>query len=395
MKGFDHQFWLRALRPACLLAGGWLVGSLMAPPAVAQSPDDPSAAAEVTGEAESAAVSDTPPEVAAAIKQLEGDQYAARQSAQRKLIAIGAPALELTAQAAAEGSLETSTRAAHILWAWADASDPGLATLALEKLSTLTQRPIEAADAQRRLAEVREAAAIAAIEGLGGFVEMDRTAVMLGRMGTPLQVTVNKDWKGGAEGLKHIAMIRNATTLSLHGAPLGDEAVPELEKLANVPRMEFFGQNFTPELVDKAREKLPLTIIDVRKGGARLGIRGLDAQEIVADSPAAKAGLMVGDKITEFEGQPIANFEELTTAIASRLPGDTVTIKFLRAGEPRETKVTFDRWGDAAGAGRAIPDASPAAQGLFGPAPRLAPIPRVPFGPERPMPVPLADPPPK
>lgn len=367
----------------------------MAPLAVAQGPEDPSAVAEVTGEAESPAQSDAPPEVAAAIKQLEGDQYAARQAAQRKLIAIGAPALELTAQAAAEGSLETSTRAAHILWAWADSSDPSLATSALEKLSTLAQRPIEAADAQRRLAEVREVAAIAAIEGLGGFVEMDRTFVMMGSMGTPLQVTINKDWTGGAEGLKHIAMIRNATTLSLHGAPLGDEAVPELEKLANVKRMEFFGQKFTPELVDKAREKLPLTIIDVRKGGARLGIRGLDSQEIVADSPAAKAGLMIGDRITEFEGKPIANFDELTTEIANRLPGDTVTIKFLRGTETREAKVTFDRWGDAAGAGRAIPDASPAAQGLFGPAPRLAPIPRVPFGQERPTPAPPADPLPK
>ncbi|WP_428304768.1 PDZ domain-containing protein [Lacipirellula sp.] len=368
------------------------------PVSLAQTPDDEHAAAEKAGPAVEPSVASpelAPPEVLAAVKELDGDRYATRQAAQRELIAIGAPALELTAQTAADGSLEAATRSISILWTWANSPEQSLAIASLEKLSTLANRPLEASEAQRRLADVREAAAIAAVKELGGYVEMDRTFGMLGGFGTPLQITVNKDWKGGTGGLTHIAAIRNATTLSLHGAPLGDEAVPELEKLTNVKRMEFFGQKFTPELVDKAREKLPTTIIDIRKGGARLGIRGLDSQEIVANSPAAKAGLMVGDKITEFEGKPITEFDELTTEISNRLPGDTVTIKFLRGGETREAKVTFDRWGDDAGAGRAIPDATPAEQGLFGPAPRLAPIPRVPFGQEVPTPAAPADPLPK
>ncbi|BBO32354.1 hypothetical protein PLANPX_1966 [Lacipirellula parvula] len=397
MKGFQLRSALRSLRRAWLLAGGLVASLFAAPLAVAQAPDVQAEIAkqgESPAEPEPAAAPEAPPEVAAAIKQLEGDQYAARQAAQRTLIAIGAPALEPTAQAAAKGGLETSTRAAHILWAWADSADQTLAIPALEKLATLAQRPVEAAEAQRRLADLREAAAIAAIKELGGFVEMDRTFAMMGAYGTPLQITLNKDWKGGAEGLKHIALIRNATTLSVHGAPLGDEALPELEKLANVKRMEFFGQKFTPELVDKSREKLPATLIDIRKGGARLGIRGLDAQEIVADSPAAKAGLIIGDKITAFEGKPIATFEELTAAISDRMPGDTVTIKFTRAGEERETKVTFDRWGDKAGAGRALPDAPPSEQGLFGPVPRITPLQRVPFD-DRPTPTSPSDPLPK
>lgn len=60
----------------------------------------------------------------------------------------------------------------------------------------------------------------------------------------------------------------------------------------------------TPELVEKAREKLPNTILEVR-GPARLGIRGLDAIEIVPNSPAAKAGLVVHDRIVEFAGKKI------------------------------------------------------------------------------------------
>ena len=338
-------------------------------------------------------------ELAEAIRQLDDDEYAVRQSAQRQLTKIGGPALELTAQVAASGSLESSTRAVNVLWKWADTTEKPLNQQALEKIAALANRPVEAADAQRRLAVLREATAIQAIVELGGRVDLDRSFGMVGGDGAPLQVIVGKDWKGGVDGLKHIADVRRATTVSLWSAPLGDEALPNLEELGNIRRLELYGLTMTPELVEKAREKLPNTMVEVR-GPARLGIRGLDAIEIVPNSPAAKAGLVVHDRIVEFAGKKIETFEQLTAEIGKCKAGETVDIKFLRGTETRDAKVTFDAWGEDVSAQTLPGDAPPATQGLFGPIPRAVPprmLPRVqierrPFGVPRAVPPGPADP---
>jgi hypothetical protein len=321
---------------------------------------------------------DAPPEVAAAVRELDSDRYATRQAAQRRLNAIGLPALDATADAAANGSLESSTRAVSILWKWAESNESPLNRLALEEIASLKNRPVESADAQQRLAVLREEEAIRQVAKLGGRVEADRTFGFIGGAGQPLQVIVGKDWEGGVEGLKHIADIPRATTLSLWSAPLGDEALPRLEELGAVRRLELYGLKMTPELVEKTRGKLPNTIVEVR-GPARLGIRGIDAIEIVPNSPAAKAGLVVHDRIIEFNGKPIdtgkptEDFNALTTEIGKCEAGQTVKIKFRRGQEIREAEVTFDAWGTDVSPGAPLADVPPQQQGLFGPVPRIIP----------------------
>lgn len=352
-----------------------------APPAAEATESTPAAVVP-----EPAALEPVPPEVAEAIKQLDDDRYAIRQSAQRRLAEIGAPALEHTAQVAGGGSLESATRAMNVLWKWAESTEQPLNRHALEKIAVIASRPIEAAEATRRLVVLREKEAIDAIVKLGGRVEPDRSYGFVGGDGAPLQVIVGKDWKGGVDGLKHVADIPRATTLSLWSAPLEDEAMPRLATLKNLRRMELYGVQMTPELVDQAREKLPNTMIEVR-GPARLGIRGLDAIEIVPNSPAAKAGLVVHDRITEFNGVPIETFEQLTTEIGKCKAGDSVGIKFRRGAETREAKVTFDAWGDDVNPG-APTDVPPEQQGLFGRPPAFVPRRALPFR-ATPAPVPI------
>ena len=333
-------------------------------------------------------------EIAEAISQLDDDRYAVRQAAQKELTKLGDPALELTAEVAANGSLESSTRAVNVLWKWAESKDSPLNRRALEKIAELANRPVESADATRRLAVLRENEAIAKLLELGAHIESDRAYGALAGANVPLQIVIRPSWKGGVEGLKHVADVQRATTLSLWSAPLGDEALPELEKLGSLRRIELYGLTINDELIDKSREKLPNTIVEVRRGGARLGIRGLNAQEIVPNSPAAKAGLIVNDTITEFGVKPIKTFEDLTAEIAKCKPGDTVEIKFKRGVDDRSAKVTFDRWGDDLGAGKPTPDADPSEQGLFGPIPRVIPtrvLPRMEIG--RPRGIPPAVPP--
>lgn len=279
------------------------------------------------------------------VGELDDDRYAVREAAQKRLAAAGSPALEKVAQVAATGSLESSTRAVSVLVGWADSEDNKFSLAALEHIAALANRPTEAGMALERLADVREAAAIESIKGLGGRFDYDRSLGMVGGMSAPLQIIIGPQWKGDVDGLKHVAAVRSARTLSLHSAPLDDAALATLAQCIQLQRIEVYGTAVSAEAVAKLQPRMPNTVFDIR-GGARLGIRGLIIEQIVVDSPAEKAGLARNDRVTEFAGQPIETFEQLTQQIAKCKPGDTVTVKVLRGTETLEKKVTFDRWGD-------------------------------------------------
>ena len=61
---------------------------------------------------------------------------------------------------------------------------------------------------------------------------------------------------------------------------------------------------------------------------------------VVAASPAAEAGLLVGDVIVTFDGQPISSAENLLDALSGQRVGQAVTLKVLRGGKMAEVNVT-------------------------------------------------------
>jgi S1-C subfamily serine protease len=62
---------------------------------------------------------------------------------------------------------------------------------------------------------------------------------------------------------------------------------------------------------------------------------------IVPGGPAARAGLLPGDVITRFGGQPIADPAALLDAVRSRQPGARVLVKFTRNGVARTVMLTL------------------------------------------------------
>lgn len=66
------------------------------------------------------------------------------------------------------------------------------------------------------------------------------------------------------------------------------------------------------------------------------GVRFSDVRE---GSPAAKAGLKGGDILVEFDGKTIKNLYDYTYALRARKPGDMVSVKVMRNGQPVEAKV--------------------------------------------------------
>jgi len=63
--------------------------------------------------------------------------------------------------------------------------------------------------------------------------------------------------------------------------------------------------------------------------------------EVNADSPAEKAGIQRGDIITEFNGHPIHEMNELPRLVADTAPGAKATVKVLRNGKEKTFTMTI------------------------------------------------------
>ncbi|MCS7044499.1 MAG: M28 family peptidase [Bryobacteraceae bacterium] len=68
---------------------------------------------------------------------------------------------------------------------------------------------------------------------------------------------------------------------------------------------------------------------------------GFRLSDVMKGSPAEEAGLKGGDVIIEFDGKPITNLYDFTYVLRTKKPGDTVTVKYRRGGEVRETQATL------------------------------------------------------
>jgi serine protease Do len=68
---------------------------------------------------------------------------------------------------------------------------------------------------------------------------------------------------------------------------------------------------------------------------------GVLVQRVTTGGPADKAGLKVGDIITTIDGRAIKDGDDLVNEIASRRPGSTIRLGFLRDGKQSDTSVTI------------------------------------------------------
>ncbi|HKD78114.1 MAG TPA: Do family serine endopeptidase [Candidatus Angelobacter sp.] len=69
---------------------------------------------------------------------------------------------------------------------------------------------------------------------------------------------------------------------------------------------------------------------------------GALVSQVEPDSPAAKAGLKVGDVITGLNGKKMESSGQLQAAISSRRPGDKITLDIFRDGKTTSIPVTLE-----------------------------------------------------
>lgn len=104
--------------------------------------------------------------------------------------------------------------------------------------------------------------------------------------------------------------------------------------------------------IDKVHEALPQLKTGARVAAEKRPFLGVTANQnskeegaaiaqVQPGTAAAKAGLKAGDLITEFNGQAIRSWNDLTAAIRRCKPGDRVKLKLRRGSDVLELEVTL------------------------------------------------------
>ena len=119
------------------------------------------------------------------------------------------------------------------------------------------------------------------------------------------------------------------------------------------------------------RPRLGISVSDVTAVDAEVyrlpTVSGAEINTVEEGSPAARAGLQIGDVIVAVDGQPIDDATELTTRLARRQPGDEVRLTIVRGGARRDVSVRlgeFERPATTPAARAPGGDASSVALGL-------------------------------
>jgi S1-C subfamily serine protease len=109
-----------------------------------------------------------------------------------------------------------------------------------------------------------------------------------------------------------------------------DRTVDELMRRGRIPRPYLGVGTQTVRLSEGLRERL--------QTDQRSAVIVVDVQP---DSPAAAAGLMVGDVIVSLGGTRITEPGDLRAVLRPQHVGETVTLMVARGGEPREVRLTI------------------------------------------------------
>jgi serine protease Do len=80
---------------------------------------------------------------------------------------------------------------------------------------------------------------------------------------------------------------------------------------------------------------------------------GAVVTQVDPDAPGGKAGLKVGDVITELNGKPVTNAGELQMQVGQKRPGDTIQLDVMRDGKTVNLPVTLEAMSRANGGANA------------------------------------------
>lgn len=261
--------------------------------------------------------------------ELKHQDFAVREAATKKLPELGASAIKPVAEIALQNNLEAGLRAVSVLeklYLSEDVVAFDHAEASLNRLIAQSKLPAVAQKAAETLAAnhftVTQRRAIAEVRRLGGQIQMeyDFPVIVNGEhlrpeKGWARSAAINRRWKGGVEGLRHLVRLKSLQTIYLvSGHPLSEKTVLELEKEM-------------PDTVLQTRGRAMLGV------GTRSDTLGCSISHIREESGAREAGMRINDVVVEIAGKPVKRPEDLIAIIGEFKEGEQVEIVALR-GDP-------------------------------------------------------------
>jgi hypothetical protein len=294
----------------------------------------------------------TPPHIAELIQRLEHSDFAQREAASRQLQESGTEAIAALLDAAIHQPPEAAIRSLHILenlllsddMSVFEAADDGLTQLMASDRGNVV---VAASQILSRHMLLREERAVAAIRELGGTVQYDvpdpnqdvRRQIFLGPERhqlssldfVPRKILLGTDWKGGLEGLKYLRWLGHRDQLELYVTRGAKVSLADAQALGSV----------LPNLI--VHERGPFLGLE---GNTHPGVEQCIVGRVVADGPAARAGLQANDNILQLEGRKITSFQDLVDQLIPYQIGEELTLTIDRRGqsEPMTVEAVLGEW---------------------------------------------------
>jgi hypothetical protein len=343
----------------------------------------------------------TAQQMAAWVKDLDADEFLARETAMLSLIEAGPAAIEpLTAPETPIRSIEAATRATHILQTLGLSPDFDVqeeARAALAAMAARREAPQlarRAAHALETLTEQRAAQSLVELETLGAKITRSQMFNGFGIEEYVHSIEIGPDFRGSEPDLRRLkwlpetrvliftgpkatdAWLKHAadmdrlselhlyeaavsdaglalfenhaalTQVGLYYSALTDEALPHLQKLPALNFVKLYGTKVTREGVEKFQVATGLAKVDHRKGAfLGVGCQNFDGACLIStvheNSPAERAGLERDDQLLRFGNAKVIDFDSLTAEISQRDSGEEVEIEVQRQVLDDEGKIVL------------------------------------------------------
>ncbi len=159
-------------------------------------------------------------------------------------------------------------------------------------------------------------------------------------------IVLDSKWQGGDDGIQLLGQVNNVRMLTLQSLQLTPPLLEAIGRMTDLQYLLIERCQYDPADMFAFRKKYegardqaaPLTIRITGQGF--LGVMGpLDGtdqciiSQVVEESGAAQAGIVVGDRIVSINDQPLSSFQDLITLVACLQPGTEIRLEIERGGE--------------------------------------------------------------
>ncbi len=150
-----------------------------------------------------------------------------------------------------------------------------------------------------------------------------------------MTVIIDRKWTGGDDDLKYVNELSTLRRLCVIGpGRVTNKALDGLR--AARPEVR---------IVRRPEVKLGILAQRPRKGVKRdPEEKGVVIERVEDNSPAMRAGIRPGDRLVEFAGKPVSNFEALQEVMVPLEVGQKVKAKLLRDNETISVNVELSGW---------------------------------------------------